>query len=73
MITGITFTASYIIFFKFVHPELNTAEYWWWGISPEGIGTLGMGINFLVAWVVFQFTPPAPRKIQVLVNRIRMP
>ncbi|MDP3921177.1 MAG: sodium:solute symporter family protein [Candidatus Omnitrophota bacterium] len=73
MIAGIVFTASYIIYFKFLQPGLNTPEHWWWGISPEGIGTLGMMLNFLVAYVVFRFTPPAPRHIQVLVNRIRIP
>jgi len=73
MIAGITFTATYIIYFKFIHPELNTPEHWWWGISPEGIGTLGMVINFLVAWIVFQFTPAAPLKTQLLVDRIRIP
>ncbi len=73
MISGIVFTAGYIVYFKFLCPELNTPEYWWWGISPEGIGTLGMMINFFIAFVVFKFTPPAPRSIQVLVNRIRIP
>jgi hypothetical protein len=46
MIVGITFIAAYIIYFKFLHPELNTSEHWWWGISPEGIGTVGMLLNF---------------------------
>ena len=45
-IVGITFIAAYIIYFKFLHPELNTSEHWWWGISPEGIGTVGMLLNF---------------------------
>ena len=31
-----------------MRPELNTAEHWWFGISPEGIGTLGMLLNFVV-------------------------
>jgi cation/acetate symporter len=47
MITGLTFTASYIIYFKFINPSINSAENWWFGISPEGIGTLGMVFNFL--------------------------
>ena len=49
MLSGLTFTAIYIIFFKFISPELNTSEYWFLGISPEGIGVIGMIINFLVA------------------------
>jgi cation/acetate symporter len=38
MIAGIVFTAAYIVYFKFVNPAANTAEHWWFGISPEGIG-----------------------------------
>ena len=38
MIVGITFTAGYIIFFKFIRPELNVPAHWLFGISPEGIG-----------------------------------
>ncbi|MEX0893134.1 MAG: sodium:solute symporter family protein, partial [Gemmatimonadota bacterium] len=45
MLTGITFTAAYIVYFKFMHPELNTADHWWLGISPEGIGAVGMVLN----------------------------
>lgn len=73
MICGIVFTAAYIIFFKFIQPELNSAEYWWFGISPEGIGTLGMMLNFLVALTVSRFTPAPPESIRSLVDRIRMP
>ncbi|MCE2401292.1 cation acetate symporter [Candidatus Poribacteria bacterium] len=73
MVVGITFTAAYIIFFKFIKPDLNTAEYWLWGISPEGIGTLGMVLNFIVAAVVSAFTPPPPEEVQVLVEDIRIP
>ena len=73
MIVGITFTAGYIIYFKFIHPELNAAEHWWLGISPEGIGTLGMMLNFLVASVVSLATPAPPREIQELVDQIRIP
>ncbi len=74
MIVGFTFTAAYIIFFKFIQPEeLNVPENWLWGISPEGIGTLGMVLNFIVAIVVSAFTPPPPEEVQVLVEEIRVP
>ncbi len=73
MITGISFTAGYIVYFKFLHPELNSAEYWWWGISPEGIGTLGMLLNFAVAWAVCAVTPPSPQAVRAMVDRIRVP
>ena len=73
MIAGITFTAAYIIFFKFISPELNTPDYWLWGISPEGIGTLGMVINFIVSLSVSARTSPPPDEVQALVDDIRVP
>jgi cation/acetate symporter len=73
MVTGIGFTAAYIAYFKFLHPELNSAEHWWFGISPEGIGTLGMLVNFAVALIISRFTPPPPRAVAVMVEDIRVP
>lgn len=73
MICGITFTAGYIIFFKFAHPELNNSEHWLLGVSPEGIGTIGMLINFAVAVVVCAITPPPPADIVAMVEDIRLP
>ena len=35
MIVGITFTAAYIIFFKFINPEMNTPDHWWWAFHPK--------------------------------------
>ncbi len=73
MITGLLFTTTYIVYFKFIFPELNHSENWWFGISPEGIGTIGMMINFMVAHIVSSRTPPPPPEIQALVERIRIP
>ncbi len=73
MIAGITFTAAYIVYFKFVQPDLNTADHWWLGISPEGIGTVGMLINFALAMTVSRFTAEPPPHVQALVDRIRIP
>jgi cation/acetate symporter len=73
MVVGILFTFSYIVFFKFISPELNTPENWFFGISPEGIGTLGMIINFIVATIVHKMTGDAPEDIQELVESIRYP
>ncbi|PYE32806.1 cation/acetate symporter [Idiomarina fontislapidosi] len=73
MIVGIVFTFSYIVFFKFISPELNNPEYWLFGISPEGIGTLGMIFNFVVALIVHKMTGDAPQDIQDLVESIRYP
>ena len=73
MIVGITFTAGYIMFFKFIRPELNTSGHWLLGISPEGIGILGMILNFVVSITVSALTPPPPGEIQELVEYIRVP
>jgi cation/acetate symporter len=70
MIVGIVFTAAYIIYFKFGG---GTPDQYWWGISPEGIGTLGMLINFVVALSVNKFTPEPPPHIQEIVEDIRIP
>ncbi|MGY8966704.1 MAG: sodium:solute symporter family protein, partial [Flavobacteriales bacterium] len=73
MIVGIVFTASYIIYFK---PQLGgpgLPENFWWGISPEGIGTLGMILNFVIALIVSRFTIAPPMEVQELTERIRTP
>lgn len=61
------------MWFKFIAPETNSAEHWWFGISPEGIGTLGMLINFAVALTISRFTPPPPRAVGIMVEDIRVP
>jgi cation/acetate symporter len=73
MIAGIGFTSTYIIYFKFIEPGLNTPNYWFMGISPEGIGTIGMLVNVIVAVTVSQFTPAPPEDIQQMVEDIRIP
>ncbi len=73
MLCGITLTAAYIVYFKFVNPAANVAENWWFGISAEGIGAVGMTVNFAVASLVSRFTPPPPPEAQRLVERIRLP
>lgn len=73
MVSGIIFTMAYIIYFKFVNPAANNSENWFLGISPEGIGTIGMCVNFAVAFVVFKMTDDAPQEIQDLVESIRFP
>ena len=73
MICGIGFTAGYIVYFKFLHPELNVPGEWLFGISPEGIGTLGMMINFSVAVPLSLLTAPPPAQVQALVEEIRLP
>ncbi|WP_154115165.1 sodium:solute symporter family protein [Vibrio cincinnatiensis] len=73
MIVGVIFTAAYIIYFKFINPAASTPDNWWFGISPEGIGTLGMCLNFVVAIVVNKFTAEVPNDVQEMVESIRYP
>ena len=73
MLAGITFTAAYIIYFKFVNPGANHSANWLFGISPEGIGAFGMVLNFIVSLLVSTFTPPPPENIQNMVEEIRSP
>jgi len=72
MATGFLFTAVYISWFKFFAAESN-ADVWLFGISPEGIGTVGMLINFAVTIVVSRLTPPPPPELEQLVLEMRLP
>lgn len=68
MITGLVFTLFYIIGVKF-----GGMQPWFFGVSAEGIGTLGMIINFIVTLVVSRLTPPPPPEIQEMVEYLRAP
>lgn len=68
MITGLVFTLFYIIGVKF-----GGMQPWFFGVSAEGIGTLGMIINFIVTFVVSRLTPPPPPAIQEMVEYLRAP
>jgi len=72
MVVGLAFTFSYIVYFKFINPTATAAD-WWFGISPEGIGTLGMLFNFAAAVIVAKLTSAPPERIQHLVEDIRVP
>lgn len=73
MIAGLLFTLAYIVFFKIAYPELNTPENWWFGISPEGIGTLGMLVNLAVSLAIGMIYPEPPQEVQEMVENIRYP
>ena len=80
MLTGLIFTYGYIEFFKGLFLKWagapwgeNVASNWLFGISPEGIGVVGMCLNFVVAIVVSLSTAPPPERIQHLVEHIRVP
>lgn len=70
MIAGLMFTASYILYFKYLG---GTPDQYLWGISPEGIGTLGMIVNFVVAFGVAMVTPKPPQKVIDMIEEIRIP
>jgi cation/acetate symporter len=79
MVVGIGLMLFYMLKFKFglfdggkeAVPGLKA--HWWFGISPEGFGTVAMMVNFLVAFLVSRFTPPPPEEVQQLVEDIRLP
>lgn len=76
MLAGVIFTVGYILYFKgiFITPLApNKPENWLFGISPEGIGTVGAVINVVVALVVSKFTKEVPQDVQDLVEQIRFP
>ncbi|MEO1046579.1 MAG: sodium:solute symporter family protein [Pseudomonadota bacterium] len=73
MVSGLVFTFGYIVYFKFVAPDLNTADYWLFGISPEGIGVIGMLVNFAIAIAVSRMTDSPPLEVRKLIDSIRVP
>ncbi|MBD2342696.1 sodium:solute symporter family protein [Anabaena subtropica] len=68
MLSGLIFTTAYIIGVKFAGMQP-----WFFGVSPEGIGTLGMLINLMVTLIVSRLTPPPPAEIQAMVEDLRSP
>ncbi|MCH6548385.1 MAG: cation acetate symporter [Proteobacteria bacterium] len=80
MLTGLFFTYGYIEYFKGLFLKWagspwgeNVTEHWLFGISPEGIGVVGMVLNFFVIVAVSYMTPAPPERIQHLVEDIRVP
>ena len=72
MLSGMIITVLYILYFS-SSADSATKDNWWFGISPEGIGSLGMLINFAVTIIISMLTPPPPLEIQELVEKIRIP
>ncbi|MFL2859547.1 MAG: sodium:solute symporter family protein [Pontiellaceae bacterium] len=70
MIAGIGFTFSYIIYFQFMG---GIEDQYLFGITPEGIGFIGMLINFLVSFLVSSFTSPPPKNVVDMVEEIHIP
>jgi len=73
MLSGLLFTSIYIVYFKFINPELNHSENWMLGISPEGIGFIGMLLNFLTSILVSRFFQSPSEEIVELIDRVRLP
>ncbi|QXD33727.1 sodium:solute symporter family protein [Candidatus Pelagisphaera phototrophica] len=70
MFCGIAFTSGYIIYFQFLGGQ---AEHLFFDITPEGIGFVGMFINFAVTFIVSAFTPRPPIDVQEMVENIHIP
>jgi len=73
MVVGILMMLFYMTKFKFGWWGGGTELDWWFGISPEGFGTLAMLVNFIVSITVSKFTPEPDKDIQELVKNIRKP
>jgi len=73
MIVGILVMLFYMLKFKFDWFGGGTKEDWWFGISPEGFGTVAMILNFIISIVISKFTPAPPKEIQEIVVNIRIP
>ncbi|MCH2035182.1 MAG: cation acetate symporter [Tenacibaculum sp.] len=79
MIVGISLMVFYILKYKFgIFDGGKSAvtalkSEWWFGISPEGFGTIAMIVNFAVAIIVNSFTPEPPEDVQEIVENIRIP
>ncbi|MDG2147707.1 MAG: cation acetate symporter [Flavobacteriaceae bacterium] len=73
MIVGILLMLFYMTKFKFDWFGGGTESDWWFGISPEGFGTVAMITNFLVSFIVSKYTKAPPENISKLVEDIRIP
>ncbi|TAI48605.1 sodium:solute symporter family protein [Flagellimonas allohymeniacidonis] len=76
MLAGLGITSYYIARFKLGwlgNPDMSEEKDWWWGISPEGFGTVGMLVNFGVAIIISSFTKAPPKEVREIVENIRIP
>ncbi len=79
MVVGLCLMIFYMLKFKFgtfdggKEAVAGLKEDWWFGISPEGFGTVAMAANFIVSIVISKFTPPPPQEVQDIVEDIRIP
>ena len=73
MLAGIGLMLFYMLKFKFDFFGGGSSEDYWFGISPEGFGSVAMILNFIVSFAVMKFTSPTPKKIKNIVDNIRIP
>ncbi|PKG43206.1 sodium:solute symporter family protein [Psychroflexus sp. MES1-P1E] len=73
MVVGICLMLFYMLKFKFDFFGGGTSEDWWFGISPEGFGSVAMFVNFFVSIVISKFTPEPPLEVQEMVESVRIP
>ena len=75
MIVGIVTMLYYMLKYKlgWFDDVLPSKSEWWFGISPEGFGSVAMLLNFMVSITIMKFTPPPPQEVQEIVERIRIP
>jgi len=75
MVVGITLMMFYMIKYRlgWFDEVLPGQEQWWFGISPEGFGSVAMVVNFIVSVVISRFTPAPPGDVQEIVENIRIP
>ena len=73
MLAGIGLMLFYMLKFKFDFFGGGSSKDYWFGISPEGFGSVAMILNFIVSFAVMKFTSPTPKKIKDIVDNIRIP
>ena len=73
MLVGISLMVYYMLKFKFNFFGGGSADDYWFGISPEGFGSVAMVVNFVISYIVMKFTSPTPEEIKKIVDNIRIP
>jgi cation/acetate symporter len=75
MIVGIVTMLYYMLKYKlgWFDDVLPSKSQWWFGISPEGFGSVAMLLNFIVSITIMKFTPAPPQDVQEIVEQIRIP
>lgn len=79
MIIGLSLMVFYMLKFKFgifdggKEAVAGLKSSWWFGISPEGFGSIAMFVNFVFSVIISRMTPAPPKNVQDIVENIRIP